>query len=263
MKTAHSPDSDYLRQLAAEAGEIMRQNFRLGMERVHKDDNTPLTETDTAINQLVVDSICRDYPHVRVISEEGNHDVDEAEYTVLCDPVDGTITFCRGIPISSFVISVVKEHQPLAAVIYDPFQERMWHAVKGQGAFVNEKPIKVSTHGTLKRSNVCMVWWKGSPFNLHAVCEKLMDAGSIWANPCTIAYYGGLLASGEQDATIFPGRKGWETAAMQLLAEEAGGKVTDIHGNTMRYGPKGEIEGHIISNGLLHDELVRLVASCQ
>ncbi len=263
MTQYHYPDSNYLYDLAIQAGEITRRNFRLGMERTYKENNTPLTETDTAINQLVIDSIRRDYPHVRVIGEEGDYEVGGAEYTVLCDPVDGTIPFCRGIPISSFVISVVKEHQPLAAVIYDPFQKRMWHATKGEGSFMHGKRLKVSTHSSLKHSNICMIWWTGSPFNLHAVCGKLMNAGALWGNPQSIAYYGGLLASGEQDATIFPGRNGWETAAMQLIVEEAGGKVTDIHGNPMRYGPKGEIEGHIISNGLLHDELVALVASCQ
>lgn len=262
------PDHHCLKHLALQAGEITRDNFKLGMSRISKEDNTPLTETDTAINQLVVNFIKSDFPHVRVIGEEGNYDVDDAEYTVLCDPVDGTIPFCRGIPISAFAISVIKGHQPLASVIYDPFQKRMWWAEKGRGAWLSYStgapvPIKVSKHSSLKRSNICMVWWKGSPYNLHAVCEKLMDAGAIWGNPCTIAYYGGLLASGEQDATIFPGNKGWETAAMQLLAEEAGGKVTDIHGDAMQYGPNGEIKGHIISNGLLHDELVEIVASCQ
>ncbi|MES2214332.1 MAG: inositol monophosphatase [Patescibacteria group bacterium] len=263
------PDVTYLQGLALRAGSIIKQNFCLGMVRQTKDDDTPLTVTDTEINQLVVDSIRNDYPHVRVIGEEGNYDVEEAEYTVLCDPVDGTIPFCRGTPISTFVISVMKEHQPLAAMIYDPFMDRLWHATHGSGAFLmtnggmSTRRILVSTHNTLRRSNICMVWWKGSPFNLHAAAQKLMDAGSTWGNPLTIAYYGGLLASGEQDATIFPGLKGWETAAMQLIAEEAGGKATDIHGDTLRYGPQGEIEGHIISNGLIHDELVELVASCQ
>jgi myo-inositol-1(or 4)-monophosphatase len=263
----HCPEAPYLGQLAFQAGSLIKDNFRLGMARVMKGDGTPLTETDTDINQLVVDSILKDYPHVRVIGEEGNYEVDDAEYTVFCDPIDGTIPFCRGTPISTFVISVVKKHQPLAAVIYDPFMDRMWHAQRGWGAFLTtggkSRHIRVSTHASLHHSNICMVWWKGSSFNLHAVAQKLMDAGSTWGNPLTIAYYGGLLASGEQDATIFPGLKGWETAAMQLIAEEAGGKATDIHGNTLRYGLKGEIEGHIISNGLIHDELVELVASCQ
>jgi fructose-1,6-bisphosphatase/inositol monophosphatase family enzyme len=233
------------------------------MERIVKGDNTPLTKSDTDINRLVIQSIERDYPHVRVIGEEENYEPADAEYTVLCDPVDGTIPFSRGVPISAFVISVIREHQPLAAVIYDPFQGRMWHAMKGCGTYLNDRMVRVSEHRSLKRSNVCMVWWKGSPYNLHGACEKLMEAGTIWTNPCVIAYHGGLLASGEYDATIFPGQKGWETAAMQLLAEEAGGRSTDIHGNPNKYGPLGEIEGHIISNGLLHDELVGIIASCQ
>ncbi len=263
MKTLHYPGVDYLKELARQAGEITRENFTLGMERVCKADNTPLTATDTAVNELVVDSIKRDFSHVRVLGEEGDYNVDGAEYTVLCDPVDGTIPFCRGIPISTFVISIIKDHQPLAAVIYDPFMDRMWHASKGEGSFLNGRPVRVSSHAKLYGANICIIWWRGSAFNLHSVCQKLMDEEATWSNPLTIAYYGGLLASGEQDATIFPGRKGWETAAMQLIAEEAGGTVTDIYGNPMRYGPKGEIDGHIISNGFLHDDLVQLIASYQ
>ncbi len=257
------PDTSYLRQIAVYAGGVMRDNFQLGMKRENKADNTPLTETDTAINRYVCQKMERDFPHVRVIGEEESLDVPDAEYTLLCDPVDGTIPFCRGTPISSFVISVIKGNEPLAAVIYDPFMDRMWHSTKGQGTFMNNQRAHVSTHDTVHRSNICMVWWNKAPFNLHAVAAKLMGASAIVGNPLSIAYFGGLLASGEQDATIFPGTKGWETAAMQLIAEEAGGKVTDIHGNPMVYGPNGEIEGHIISNGLIHDDLVEIVSSCQ
>lgn len=267
MTSEHYPGITYLMHLAREAGSITKKHFSLGMERATKDDDTPLTAADTAINQLVVDSIRKDYPHVRVIGEEGNYEVDDAEYTVLCDPIDGTIPFCRGTPISAFVISVLREHQPVAAVIYDPFLDRLWHAAHRQGAFLvsssGATQVSVSSHSKLHRANICMVWWKGSSFNLHAAAQKLMDAGAIWGNPLTIAYYGGLLASGEQDATIFPGLKGWETAAMSLIATEAGGRATDIHGNSLRYGPNGEIEGHIISNGLIHDDLVELIESCQ
>ena len=265
--TQHYPGTVYMAKLARQAGYIMQKNFHLGMKRETKEDNTPLTETDTAINDLVVRWISKDYPHIRVISEEGNYNVDGAEYTILCDPVDGTIPFCRGAPISTFVISVIKGNQPLAAIIYDPFLERMWEAEHKLGAFlnINEKcvPIRVSKHKTILRSNICMIWWDRSPYHLNDVCAKLMDEGATVGNPLTIAYYGGLLASGEQDATIFPGQKGWETAAMQLITEEAGGMVTDIYGDPMKYGPDGEIKGHIISNGQFHYQLVNTIASCQ
>lgn len=233
------------------------------MERKLKSDNTPVTEADMAINQLVIDSICRDYPQVRVIGEEGEYDPGKAEFTLLCDPIDGTIPFCRGIPISAFVAAVIQGNQPLTAVIYDPFMDRLWNAERGQGGFLNDRRVTLSDHNTLKGANICMVWWQEASYNLHAACHRLMHAGGRWMNPASIAYFGGLVASGELEATIFPGNNGWETAAMQLIVEEAGGRATDIHGQPLKYGPRGEIEGHIISNGHFHDELVKLVRSCQ
>jgi len=241
----------------------MRKNFGLGMRREWKYDETPLTATDTAVNELVLESLRRDFPQVHVIGEEGNHEVHGAEYTVFCDPMDGTIPFCLGVPVSSFCISVVRGNVPLVGVIYDPFARRLWQAARGQGSFLNDESVSVSRHQSVFRSNICMVWWKDSPYNLHAACQKLMDAGAKWINPASIAYFGGLVASGEFEATIFPGRKAWETAAMHIIVEEAGGKVTDIHGNEMRYGANGEIEGHIVSNGVIHEELVAIVRDCQ
>jgi len=289
IRTDTYPDSHYFRKLALRAGEITRSNFALGMAREIKDDDTPLTATDTVINQMVLDAIGQDFPHIHVVGEEGSLEVPNAEYVVYCDPVDGTIPFCRGIPISAFCISVIKGNTPLSAVIYDPFQERLWEADRnrstclwtkklvpasdgyvgpphtGHGSYESweSSPVFVSNHDTVNRSSLCMIWWKGSPYNLHGVCQKLMDEGAGWMNPVSIAYFGGLVASGELDATIFPGQKAWETAAMQLIVEGAGGKATDIHGNPIVYGKNGEIEGHIISNGRFHDQLVEIVRSCQ
>jgi len=288
VRNTDYPDAQYLAVLASTCGAIMLENFQLGMKKEWKSDETPLTASDEAINKLVIDQISLSYPKVRIIGEEGSHDVPGAEYTVLCDPVDGTIPFCLGIPVSAFCISVVKGNQPLAAVIYDPFQKRMWVAEKGNGCRLYtgdfecstgkyypvsgesytvlngaimsaQKTVSVSKHPAVHRSNICMVWWRDSGYELHDVCKLIMDAGAKWMNPCSIAYFGGLVASGEMEATIFPGTCGWETAAMQLIVEEAGGKVTDIYGRPMKYGPKGQIEGHIISNGLVHDQLVAIV----
>lgn len=270
------PDARYLSALAQRAGEITKQNFCLGMAKECKDDDTPLTKTDTAINQLVLDMVVNDFPKIKVIGEEGGFDPGNAEFTLLFDPVDGTIPFCRGIPVSSFCAAVIRGNEPLSAVIHDPFLDRTWLADRGKGCLQlstrivgnatrcqDEKAVSVSSHADILRSNICMVWWKTSGFNLHEVCEALMQEGALWMNPCSIAYWGGIVASGEYDATIFPGVNGWETAAMQLIVEEAGGKATDILGNPLVYGPNGEVNGHIISNGRIHGKLVELVRECQ
>lgn len=262
MGKKNYPDYTYLYRLAIKAGGIITKNFGKVKNKTKK-DGTPLTIVDTAINELVVSSISRDFPHVSIIAEEGNYEVNNAEYRVFCDPLDGTIPFCLGIPISTFCISVLKDNAPLIAFIFDPFCNRIWHAIKGEGSFLNGKRVKVSQCGQISGSNLCMIWWRNSRYNLSAVCAKIMEAKGNWMNPSTIAIFGGLVASGNLDATIFPAQKGWETAAMQVIIEEAGGKVTDIFGKKLSYGPKGEIKGHITSNGLIHDELVALVQSCQ
>jgi myo-inositol-1(or 4)-monophosphatase len=257
------PDTRYLRMLAFRAGQIMRASFAPGIAREWKEDETPVTAADMAINTLVLESLARTFPHIRVIAEEGSYDAPDAEYTVFCDPLDGTIPFSQGLPISTFCISVVREHTPVAGVIFDPFQNRLWHAERGCGAFLNDRPVRVSGHAGLHRARIGMIWWHGAPYHLHQVCEKLMEAGAKWMNPSSLAILGGLVASGSFDATIYPGRKAWETAAMQVIVEEAGGRVTDIFGGAMRYGPNGEICGHIVSNGVIHDELARTVRACQ
>ncbi len=271
MNRRHFPDSQYLFQLASQAGEIMTSNFQLGMVRELKEDDTPLTKSDTAINKLVIESLHRDFPHIRVISEEGCNDVGDAEYTVYCDPVDGTIPFSLGVPISTFCISVVHNRRAIVGLIHDPFQHRTWHATRedtrGGVAWIKqngcEMALKVSQHNSLKSSNVAMCWWKGSPYNLHGVCQKLMDAGGKWMNSCSIAYFGGLIASGEFDASIFPGQKSWETSAMQVIVEEAGGIATNIYGNQLQYNGEDVVEGHVISNGVIHDELLKIIQDCQ
>lgn len=272
MKTSlEYPSLTYLKDLATIAGNITRTNFSLGMAREWKSDETPVTAADTQINSMVIESIDRSYPLVQVIGEEGSKIVADARYTVLCDPVDGTIPFSLGLPISTFCISVFEGRKPIMGLIYDPFQDRMWFAEKGQGAWLQTTGlraqkvgrIKVSERSTVNRSNICMIWWKEAPYHLHDVCGLLMNAGGHWINPASLAICGGLIASGTMEGSIFPNDKAWETGAMQVIVEEAGGKVTDIYGNEMVYGPNWEIKGHIVSNGLIHDQLVEMVADCQ
>ncbi len=264
MAKPEYPDYICLRRLALKAGKIIVRNFGDG-SRSAKEDGTPITLTDKIINQLVVEAISCDFPDVEVKGEEGCNNVDGAKYRVIFDPLDGTFPFLFGLPISSFCISVIETERgiPLVAVIYDPFCKRMWHAVRGEGAFLNGKPIRVSQRNCINGSVIGMIWWKNSPYHLNRVCDKLTGVGATCFNPLSIAILGGLIASGKMEATIFPGRNVWETPAMQLIVEEAGGKTTDIHGKEIRYGPDNTIQGHIVSNGLIHNELVAIVASCQ
>ncbi|TSC72514.1 MAG: myo-inositol-1(or 4)-monophosphatase [Parcubacteria group bacterium Gr01-1014_70] len=263
------PDAPYLCNLAKRCGYVIVANFNLGMKKEWKADNTPLTITDTAINSDVCAAIQRDYPHIRVVGEEESSasKIENPEYIILCDPVDGTIPFSHGLPVSTFCIAVLKDGTPLVGVIYDPFMKRMWHAERTKGSFLGSAKVRVSNttalrhamiYAALLHSNVLT----SSLYNPLSVIHELMKNEAITIDMHSIAYFGGLVASGEFDATIYPITHGWETAAMHIIVEEASGKATDIYGNNIRYNPQGEVQGHIISNGKVHDKLVELVQKC-
>jgi fructose-1,6-bisphosphatase/inositol monophosphatase family enzyme len=253
------PGRAYLEVLATDAGRIMRNAFQFGTVEEWKEDNTPLTISDTAINSLVIHRLKKDFPHISVVGEEESRDVPNSRYTILVDPIDGTIPFKLCIPVSTFCISVLDNRVPIAALVYDPFMNRMWYAQKGEGAFFNGKPVRVSQHNKIEKSYISLCFWNTAPFNLGYVCNDLMDGKAKWINLNSVAICAGLIASGSLTASIAPCNKAWETAAMQVIVEEAGGKATDLMGNPLVYSEQFTMPGHIISNGYIHDELVEMV----
>ncbi len=261
MANLEYPDSKDLSILAYQAGKIMRA----GPCKVeNKEDGTPVTQADIAISQMVLDEIGRDFPYISVVSEEGRREIPNAEYLVLCDPIDGTEAFCRREPTATFCISVLKKGKPISAVIFEPTSQSLWCADSGKGAFLNRRKISVSSHQNLSGANVCIVWWETASFNLPGVFTQAGVLGAQRYRQSATAFFGAQVASEEFEALVTPATNGWEAAAMQLLVEEAGGKATDVFGKEMVYGPCGEIpHGQIVSNGHIHDDLVQLVASCQ
>lgn len=242
--------------LAEQAGEIIRKHFTLGMKKEWKADNTPLTETDLVINQLVIDLVKQRFPSHSILSEEGNDFKEGDDFVWVCDPLDGTIPFSHGIPVCAFSLALVYKGESIFGVVYDPFMRRMFIAEKGKGAFVNGKKISVSSRDIFQHSLFSVVHWNGAPFDFSRLAMTLKNKGARISN-ISIAYMGALVAAGEFVGTIFPGDQPNDTAALKVLIEEAGGKVTDIFGNEQRYDRP--IKGHIASNGILHEKLLALV----
>ena len=245
--------------LARDAGAIMKQNFIMGMKKEWKSDSTPLTETDTKIHALVAASIAREYPDHALLSEEGDEEGKEttAEYVWVCDPVDGTHNFSHGIPTATFLLSLVHDGKPIVAVIYDPFMDRLFYAEKGKGAFMNDKAIHVSKNPTVKNSVVAL--GKVNPMLMSVYGTLREEKGVRVMAGLSIGYVGALVAAGELSACIFSGKDPHDTVAIQLLVEEAGGRATDLRGGTVdRYDR--EVYGQLATNGLVHDEILEIIA---
>jgi len=243
--------------LAKQAGEIIRSNFKLGMPKEWKKDNTPLTESDSAINQLVVDGVKKHFPEYGLIAEEGGNFNEQAEYVWLCDPIDGTIPFSHGIPICAFSLALVKNGIPVLGVIYDPFIDRMFFSEKGQGATMNNEPIKVSLNQSLNQGLVGLNSWPTALYDFVSLFKTISEQGAKVINCASIVYTGMLVGSGDMIANIWPGNTPWDIAAIKIIVEEAGGKVTDIFGQEQKYN--GPIKGALITNGKLHDAFIKII----
>jgi len=241
-------------KLAKQAGKIIKDNFTSNMKKEWKSDNTPVTETDLKINQLVIDAVKKHFPTHSIIAEEGSYKVDNSEYSWVCDPVDGTIPFSHGIPTCAFSLALVKNGAPILGVIYDPFIDRLFFAEKGKGAFLNNKKIHVSTTSDFDKSLIGLTAGKKDSLEIF---EKLTDLKARVVGHWSIVYPGMLVATGDLIATIGRKLSVWDVAALKIIVEEAGGKVTSLLGEEQRYD--GEIKGCLITNGEVHNKIVETI----
>lgn len=257
---------DYLQtavSLARQAGEIARANFTLGMAREWKEDSTPVTATDLAINHLVIEEIARHYPDHGVLGEEVSSVTPDHEWVWVCDPIDGTVPFSHGIPVTAFSLGLTYQGESKLGVVYDFLGERFLTAAQGGGAFLNGEPMRVSPQATLARGVMDLeaLWSRSlpSPFDLTRL-PGVMESENVRILKLGSTVYAGMLVGiGELIGLISRGDKPWDLAALDIIVREAGGRVTDLRGNPLRCDRP--ILGAVVSNGLIHDRLLELIAS--
>jgi len=254
---AYNEEKSFAVELAKRAGRMMSESFKLGAESWLKPDDTEVTKTDIMINRMVIEAVKKRFPGHDVLGEEQSDMSGKSTKLWVCDPIDGTSMFRHGIPMCVFSLAYVEDGVPMVGVVYDPFMDRMITAVKGEGAFLNNKPIKVSTNPNLKHALIYVCYWKGASFDISRLYKDLCDEDAYPIDLGSVAYSACMVAAGELFAAINPTKYSHDIAASKVIVEEAGGKVTDLFGNEQRYD--GEIKGCIISNGLIHDKLVEIV----
>ncbi len=244
----HQEFLDFAVNLAHEAGVIMKKNFGLGTKKEWKSDVSPLTVTDTTINSLVIERVKHTYPEHSLLGEEESNIIEGAEYTWVCDPVDGTLPFSCGIPVFTFSLALTHSGVPIVGVIFDPMSDRLFTAVRGEGAFLNGEQIHVSSKDTLHAAIVDV--------SHTGVMAAFKEFKSKTTRFYCITYPSVLVACGEYDGTVYPGLNAWDVAAIKVIVEEAGGKVTDRNGTDQRYD--GAVNWAVISNGTLHEKMIEI-----
>jgi fructose-1,6-bisphosphatase/inositol monophosphatase family enzyme len=251
---------DFGIRLAEKAGEEMRKNFALELNRSWKHDNTLVTETDIAINKMVISSIQKTFPEHSILGEEISA-LTHSEFTWVCDPIDGTIPFASGIPLSTFSLALTQNGESIFGVVYDPFMDRMCVAEKGKGTFLNNKQVYVSKNNILEKSIMSLNYWKSKNFDLFALARNL-DQRDVKIMRLNATVYGGLLtAFGEFIGVINAGNVPWDVAALAIIIKEAGGTCTDMNGKDQKYNKS--INGFVGTNGVVHNEILEMIkTSC-
>ena len=250
---------DFATEIAKQAGSMIRADFKIGCKTKLKEDDTPVTDTDKRINALVIEEVKKRFPREDVLSEEGSYIKNRNGNIWVCDPLDGTRVFSHGIPTSVFSLAFLRDGRPQVGVVYDPFNDRIFSAEIGKGAFLNGEEIRVSGDKKLRNTTIGISSFKGAQFNLVPLIDKLLSK-EVWANVLqlgSITYQGAMVSCGEFSASVHPARMSWDSAALKVIVEEAGGKVTNLFGAEQRYD--GKIKGCVFSNGKVHDQIVDFI----
>ena len=248
---------EFAKSMAYDAGKIMLKYFNVSNKEDYKYDATIVTKADIEINQLLIKRVEEEYEDHSVDGEEEKKG--ESDYVWVCDPIDGTAMYARHVPTAVFSLALVINGIPEIGVIYDPFNDNLYSAIKGEKAFLNDKVINVNNYRLSDKESVANIdMWPNAEYQLYDVMKELgketyyVNVGSV-ARACT------LVAEGQFTAAIFPGTigKNCDIAAAKVIVESSGGKVTDLFGNDQDYNT--DINGAILSNGIVHEELETII----
>ncbi len=220
--------------------------------------NNLVTEADHAADKAIQAVIKEAFPEHGIVSEETAEKITGSEYKWIIDPIDGTVNFANGIPICCVSIGLEHEGKMLMGAVYNPIINEFYFAEKGKGAFLNDKKIVVSNKTEVLTS--CLVTgfpytYLDQPNGPLEVFARLIKKGIPVRRLGSAAIDLCWVAAGRFDGFYEHQLNAWDSAAGFIIVEEAGGRVTNLKGDT--YSPYQP--GIIATNGKIHDELVEWV----
>ncbi len=269
------------RQAALAAGAIMRANYQKPHEITMKGTIDPVTETDFQCQEIIIGMIRQAFPDHGFLAEERGVEGDteppsaagaephhlglawEADPALpvcrwIIDPLDGTVNFAHGYPM--FCVSIACEADGVVeyGVVYDPLRDELFEGIRGQGASLNGRSIRVSRAAQMSRAIVAT----GFPYDIRKrIPETLGRMGRLLAHVQGLRRGGSAaldlcyVACGRLDAFYEENLQPWDTAAGLAILTEAGGTITTFAGGDYDINAPNILA----SNGVLHRELLALI----
>jgi myo-inositol-1(or 4)-monophosphatase len=241
------------------AGDLQLARFG-GDFRIDKKGAIDLvTEVDVAVERMFRALVAERFPDHQVLAEEmGGAAVAPAGPCWVFDPIDGTTNFAHGLPI--FCSSLALEIDGIAevAAVYDPTRKELFTAERGGGAYLNGRPLRVSSAANL----IDAVLVTGFPYDVHARVDEIIGLFAAFVGQVRAVRRLGsaaidlcYVAAGRLDGFWESDLKAWDIAGGALIVAEAGGTVTNMAG-----GPFTSRGGHVLAtNGHLHQPMLDVI----
>jgi myo-inositol-1(or 4)-monophosphatase len=243
---------------AYKGGNVLR-SFYGKLFKINKKSSIDLvTEADTGSEKVIIETISNVFPDHAVLAEESGFNKRESDFTWIIDPLDGTTNFAHQLNLFSISIALSLKEDIAVGIVLIPSTGELFTAIKGQGAELNNRPVKVSASEAVSDSLLVT----GFSYDHHTIHSPVMERfsnclkasqgirrlGSAAIDLC-------FVACGRFDGFWEQNLKPWDTAAGALISEEAGAVITDFSNRPFTIDKK-EI---LATNGNIHNEMVSLM----
>lgn len=244
----------FAQETAIAAGKITLEYFQKPIDIDVKSDLTPVTDVDRKAEIFIRDRIQQTYPTHSILGEEFEEKETDSQLKWIIDPIDGTLSFIRGIPQYTVLLALTYDNEPQLGVIHNPATKETVAAAKDLGCTYNSKPCQVSETSDLSKAWIQVtdyadLWRRRPEFS-----KKLQSRAGFcraWGD----AYGYLLVATGRADVMIDPIMKVWDIAPLKPIITEAGGMFTDLDGNPNPLGTSA-----LATNSMLHEEIIKIIS---
>jgi len=241
-------------QAVKAAEKIILQHYQSNLAVQTKADMTPVTIADQQAEEIIKQTILAAFPDHTFFGEEGEKvDLENHKgFTWIIDPIDGTKSYIRGIPLFGTLLALLHDGELIVGVSNAPVWGEMLYAAKGEGAFVNDTRIHVSDVADLQDSFV-----SNGRLKYFEDIDKIPQLLSVsrqakWARGMGDFWIYHLVAQGKVDVMMGGSIKFWDIAAAKVIVEEAGGQMTQLDGQPITFRSTATLA----TNGKLHAAIV-------